>query len=196
MAWGMESEYAYQEVVKESPQKLASLLQAMRAFLGQNDMMAYLVMMAQRMTELHQVLKPTGSIYLHCDPTASHYLKLLLDAVFGNRNFLNEIVWYYRGAGVPKDARAKRHDTLLYYAKKEGLHYFNPDPARHTYAAATVERFSHYIGNVRDGRDFGIQKLNPLGKHPDDVITDIQPIAPSAKARLGYPDPKARGATQ
>ena len=62
-------------------------------FLGQNDMMAYLTMMAQRMSELYRVLKPTGSIYLHCDPTASHYLKLLMDAVFGPMNFSNDIVW-------------------------------------------------------------------------------------------------------
>jgi site-specific DNA-methyltransferase (adenine-specific) len=188
--WGMESEYAYQEVVKESPQKLADLMQAMRKFLGQNDMMAYLAMMAQRMVELHRVLKPTGSIYLHCDPTASHYLKLLMDAVFGSRSFLNEIVWYYRGAGVPKQTRAHRHDILLHYAKKEGQQYFNPDPIRRAYAEATTERFSHYIGNVRGDRDYGVQQLNPLGKHPDDVITDIQPIAPSARARLGYPTQK------
>ena len=73
--------------------KVGELLAALRAFLGQNDMMAYLTMMAQRMVELHRVLKPTGSIYLHCDPTASHYLKLLMDAVFGPENFRNEIVW-------------------------------------------------------------------------------------------------------
>jgi site-specific DNA-methyltransferase (adenine-specific) len=65
----------------------------MRSFLEQNDMMAYLTMMAQRMSELQRVLKPTGSIYLHCDPTASHYLKLLMDAVFGPTQFRNEIVW-------------------------------------------------------------------------------------------------------
>ncbi len=121
--WGMESEYAYQEMVKESPQKLASLLQAMRAFLGQNDMMAYLVMVAQRMVELHRVLKPTGSIYLHCDPTASHYLKLLMDAVFDVRNFRNEIVW--RRSFAHGDAKqGARHfgrctDSLLFYVKTD-----------------------------------------------------------------------------
>ena len=72
--WNIESERAYREVVTDGPKKLADLLQAMRSFLGQNDMMAYLAMMAPRMNELHRVLKPTGSIYLHCDPTASHYL--------------------------------------------------------------------------------------------------------------------------
>ena len=81
--WTMDSEYAYQDVVTHGPAKVGELVAAMRSFLGQNDMMAYLTMMAQRMVELHRVLKPTGSLYLHCDPTASHYLKLLLDAVFG-----------------------------------------------------------------------------------------------------------------
>ena len=91
--WGWESETAFQDVVMHGPEKVGNLLSALRQFLGQNDMMAYLTMMAQRMIELHRVLKPTGSIYLHCDPTASHYLKLLLDAVFGAANFRNEIVW-------------------------------------------------------------------------------------------------------
>ena len=113
-----------------------------------------------------------------------------MDAVFGARNFVNEVIWYYRGAGIPRKARAKRHDVLLYYAKDNGSHYFNPDPIRRPYAKATVDRFKHYIGNVRGDRDFGVQQLNPLGKHPDDVITDIQPIAPSARDRLGYPTQK------
>jgi site-specific DNA-methyltransferase (adenine-specific) len=188
--WGNESEDAYHEVVTQGPRKLGELMQALRLFLGQNDMMAYLIMMAERLVELHRVLNRTGSIYLHCDPTASHYLKILMDAIFGNSNFMNELIWYYRGAGIPKMARAKRHDVLLVYAKHLGSHYFNPDPIRRPYASATVERFSHHIGNVRGGRDYGTQKLNPRGKHPDDVITDIQPIAPSAKARLGYPTQK------
>ncbi len=71
----------------------AEMLRAMRSFLGENDMMAYLAMMAVRLIELHRVLKSTGSLYLHCDPTASHYLKILLDAVFGARRFGAEIVW-------------------------------------------------------------------------------------------------------
>ena len=96
----------------------------------------------------------------------------------------------YRGAGVPKKDFARRHDTILRYSKKIDSHYFNPDPARQPYAAATVERFQHYIGNVRDGVDYGQQELNPKGKHPDDVITDIQPIAPSAKARKKFPTQK------
>lgn len=121
--WGMESEYAYQEMVKEGSKKLADLIQALRMFLGQNDMMAYLVMIAQRMVELHRVLKPTGSIYLHCDPTASHYLKLLMDAVFGINNFRNEIVWRRSPFVGSSKSKARffphNHDIILAYSKTD-----------------------------------------------------------------------------
>lgn len=187
--WDQESARTYLKMV-DAGGKVSQDMQAFHTFLGDSDMLAYLSMMAPRLVELRRVLKPTGSLYLHCDPTASHYLKLLMDAVFGNSNFLNEIVWYYRGAGVPKQSRAHRHDILLHYAKKQGQQYFDPDPIRRPYAEATQERFSHYIGNVRGNRDYGVQQLNPLGKHPDDVITHIQPIAPSARARIGYPTQK------
>ena len=119
--WSLDSEAAYQEVVTQGAGKVADLLAAMRSFLGQNDMMAYLTMMTQRMIELHRVLKPTGSIYLHCDPTASHYLKLLMDAVFGHGNFRTEIVW--KRTSAHSDAKQGRqqhghiHDTLLFYTK-------------------------------------------------------------------------------
>ena len=155
-----------------------------------SSLASYLLNMALRLRAMRRVLKPTSSIYLHCDPTASHYLKLLMDSIFGANNFLNEIVWYYRGAGVPRKTRAKRHDILLWYARHKGRHYFNPDPIRRPYAQATEERFKHYIGNVRSTGDYGQQQLNPMGKHPDDVLDYIQPIAPSAKERLGYPTQK------
>ena len=119
--WSLESEIAYQDVVTNATGKLPALLQAMRQFLGTNDMMAYLTMMAQRMVELHRVLKPTGSIYLHCDPTASHYLKLMMDAVFGSANFRSEIVW--KRTSAHSDAKQGRkqhgrvHDIILYYTK-------------------------------------------------------------------------------
>ena len=153
-----------------------------------NSDKSYLAYMAVRLLEMRRLLKPTGSIYLHCDPTMSHYLKIVMDAVFGRKAFHNELVWYYRGAGTPKRDFARRHDILLRYGGT--TRHFDPDPARQPYAEATVERFSHYIGNVRSDRDYGQQSLNPKGKHPDDVITDIQPIAPSAKARTGYPTQK------
>ncbi|MEX2127564.1 MAG: DNA methyltransferase [Xanthobacteraceae bacterium] len=91
--WNASAEEAFDEVMKSGNSDAAEMLRAMRSFLKENDMMAYLTMMAVRLLELHRVLKPTGSLYLHCDPTASHYLKILLDAVFGPTRFLNEIVW-------------------------------------------------------------------------------------------------------
>jgi site-specific DNA-methyltransferase (adenine-specific) len=187
--WDEAAVRDYTDVVERGGRP-AEALTGMRTILGENDMLAYLSMMAPRLIELRRVMRDKASIYLHCDPTASHYLKILMDAVFGPANFLNEIVWYYRGAGVPKTARARRHDILLWYAKSAGDHFFNPDPIRRPYAEATRERFKHKIGNVRGERDYGQQELNPKGKHPDDVITHIQPIAPSAKARLGYPTQK------
>ena len=122
--WSIESERAYREVVTDGPKKLADLLQAMRSFLGQNDMMAYLTMMAQRMVELHRVLKPTGSIYLHCDPTASHYLKLLMDAVFGHGNFRNEVIWKRTGSHGGAKRWGPVHDVILFYSAS-GLNKWN-----------------------------------------------------------------------
>ena len=119
--WSIDSEIAYQDVITDGPEKLGDLLEAMRRFLGQNDMMAYLTMMAQRTAELHRVLKPTGSIYLHCDPTASHYLKLMMDAVFGLENFRNEIIWKRTSAHNDVEQGAvhmgRIHDTMLRYSK-------------------------------------------------------------------------------
>ncbi len=151
-------------------------------------MMAYVTYMVQRIIEMHRVLKDTGSLYLHCDPTASHYLKIVLDEIFGRKNFRNEIAWCYRGAGYPKKDFGKRHDIIFRYSKSEN-YYFDLDAVREPYAQATIERFKHHIGNKRKGIDFGKQSLHPLGKQPDDWW-QIQPIAPSAKERTGYPTQK------
>jgi len=124
--WGRESEAVYREIVERGPCKLADLMQALLAFLGRNDMMAYLVMMAIRLVELHRVLKPTGSIYLHCDPTASHYLKLVLDAVFGNENFLNEIIWKRTHAHGSSRRFGPVHDIVLFFGRSERYSWTYP----------------------------------------------------------------------
>ena len=124
--WSIETELAYREVVTNGPRRLADLLQAMRSFLGRNDMMAYLTMMAQRMSELRRVLKPTGSIYLHCDPTASHYLKSLMDAVFGAANYINEITWKrYAVHSIAGTGFNNIADVLLFYAADRQRATFN-----------------------------------------------------------------------
>lgn len=119
--WNEHAERAFDDVMHSGNTEAANMLNAMRSFLGENDMMAYLAMMAARLIELHRVLKPTGSLYLHCDPTASHYLKILLDAIFGARNFRNDITWKRTSAhsdaaqGLSRYGRT--HDTLLFYGK-------------------------------------------------------------------------------
>jgi len=115
--WDQASARAYQEIVEHGPSKVSKVMQAFRTFLAENDMLAYLSMMAPRLLELHRVLKPTGSIYLHCDPTASHYLKLLMDAIFDPRNLLNEIIWHYRKWPSGKYTFQRNHDILLFYAR-------------------------------------------------------------------------------
>jgi adenine specific DNA methylase Mod len=106
--------------VRDSPyQNAAAMLDAMVGFLGKNPMTAYLCMMAVRLVELHRVLKPTGSLYLHCDPTASHYLKVLLDAVFGARNFRNEIIWKRTSAHSSAKRFAPVHDVILFSSKSD-----------------------------------------------------------------------------
>ena len=141
--WSIESEFAYRDVVSNGPQKLGSLLTAMREFLGQNDMMAYLTMMAQRLAELHRVLKPSGSIYLHCDPTASHYLKLMMDAVFDAGNFRSEIIWRRINAkGLAFKGFPRNNDVLLYYAKNTR---FTWNRSFRPYDPEYVEKFYRHI---------------------------------------------------
>ena len=122
--WTDVAEHAFDEVMRSGKSDVAEMLRAMRSFLKENDMMAYLTMMAIRLIELHRVLKPTGSLYLHCDPTASHYLKILLDAVFAPGNFINEITWKRSHAHNDAKQGAKHFgrisDTILFYARGEG----------------------------------------------------------------------------
>jgi DNA modification methylase len=102
----------------------------------------YLDWMRDRAMEMWRVLKPTGSLYFHCDWHASHYVKVMMDDLFGGDHFQNEIIWYYKGAGVSPRRWARRHDTLLWYTKGKEW-YFNPDPVRDEYAESTKERFAH-----------------------------------------------------
>lgn len=118
--WDRVSAAAYEELVEAGPQQVAQVMRAFRTFLGENDMMAYLAMMAPRLVEMHRILKPTGSIYLHCDPTAGAHLRLLMDAVFGPVNFRNEIVWKRAQPKSHTRVRLSRaHDTILFYAKSQ-----------------------------------------------------------------------------
>lgn len=148
----------------------------------------YLQFMFERLVLLRELLSDTGVIYLHCDWHRVHQIRCVMDEVFGNNRFVNEVIWHYSGAGVPKGCWAKRHDNLLLYSKTDS-YTFNADEVRTEYAATTLERFSHAINNVRGGVDFGPQELNPLGKYPEDVL-DVSIEAPSDNRRTGYPTQK------
>ena len=119
--WGEEAEEVYYDLIHDAPEALISLMSSLREFLGESDVLAYLTMMAPRLMELHRVLKQTGSLYLHCDATASHYLKVLLDAIFDESNFVNEVIWKRSSTHSDRSQGAKHfgrvHDTLLVYAK-------------------------------------------------------------------------------
>lgn len=121
--WGEQAEREFDELVHAPNTDVSEMMQALRRFLGENDMMAYLTMMANRLLQLHRVLKPTGSLYLHCDPTASHYLKIVLDGVFGKTNFRSEIIWKRRTGSSSRVHESNRFqtdtDSILFYAKSE-----------------------------------------------------------------------------
>lgn len=116
--WGIESVRSLEQL-KFTHGELAELLDLLVRTLGQNSLSAYLVMMAIRLVELHRVLKPTGSLYLHCDPTASHYLKLILDLIFDPKSFKNEIIWQRTNVHSDSKTWSKVNDTIYFYTKSE-----------------------------------------------------------------------------
>jgi DNA modification methylase len=121
--WNIDAQRSYEYTVEQGG-RVADALRAFKTFLFNSDMMAYLAMMAPRLVELRRVLKETGSIYLHCDPTASHYLKILMDAVFGPQNFLNEIIWQRTSAHNDPSKYGRIHDVVLFFTKNES-HVWN-----------------------------------------------------------------------
>ncbi|MBF9046667.1 site-specific DNA-methyltransferase [Rhodobacterales bacterium LSUCC0031] len=163
--WGDTAEDAYQAVRRSPNAAAAQMLGAMRSFLGENDMMAYLAMMAVRLIELHRVLKPTGSLYLHCDPTASHYLKIMLDAVFGARYFGSEIIWQRSQAkGLAFTRFANCHDTILRYTKSDRWTW------NAQYAAYTEEYTDKFYRHIepKTGRRYALDNLaNPNTNRPN-----------------------------
>ena len=140
--WGQQAVHEFQEVVQGSNTHVAELLVALKGFLGTNDMMAYLVMMAVRLLELHRVLKATGSLYLHCDPTASHYLKLLLDGVFGADKFRNEITWKRTTTHSDSKTWSRVSDIILFYTKGRAFTWNTPRDAHdETYLSTRLRTY-------------------------------------------------------
>lgn len=207
--WGDEAEEGLRYISdvnnlnngKFTPQTVA-LIHGLTTVLGRGDLMAYLVHMTQRVVEIHRVLKPAGSFYLHCDPTASHYLKLICDGIFcgtgRNGDFINEIVWHYNTGGKGKKTFLRKHDIIFWYAKNAAQYCFNRDEVAVERKADTAHLRR---GKTEDGReyyeDYSPRKSGKFyrwyldeGLTPMDVWTDLQALNPAAKERLGYPTQK------
>ncbi len=171
-----EAALTYEEL-KLEPGPMGDALRAFGQLLPQGGMLAYLTMMAPRLRELHRVLKPTGSIYLHCDPTASHYLKVLLDAIFGVRNYRNEIVWKRTSAHSSAKRYGPVHDVVLFYSKSESFVW---NPQYEDFNATYLS--SHYRNQDEHGRSYTLSDLTAAGvRHGE-----------SGKSWRGF-DPTAKG---
>ena len=166
--WDMEANKALTRILQDKvvPPALADLMKTFINFLRPSPMMAYLVQMAIRLVHMHRVLKPTGSLYLHCDPTASHYLKLVLDAIFGARNFLNEIVWKRSSAHSDTRQGMRRcgrvHDVILFYAKSPG-YTWNPQYSAYT-DDYTESEYRHVFSNGRGYKETDVTAAKPGGE--------------------------------
>lgn len=170
--WDQNAIQTYtREVEKGGP--VADALRAFELILGGSNMMAYLTMMAPRLQELRRVLKPTGSLYLHCDPTASHYLKVLLDMVFGAENYRNEIIWKRTSSHSDANRCGNVHDTLLFYSKQKNYTW---NRIHQTYDDGYVDKYYRY--SDPDGRKFMSADLTGSGDGPPRIFGDRGSLTP------------------
>ncbi len=190
--WGDDAELLYAEVTG-TPSRVGATLRALRAVLGESDVMAYLCMMAPRLVELRRALKASGSLYLHCDPTASHYLKVLLDGVFGAECFRNEIIWRYRRWPTKARRFQRMHDVLLFYtASADNSHTFHTLYGYERLAESTLKTF----GTKKQRADFSSGRRKPsveAGETPGPPLSDtweLGVIAAIGRERTGYPTQK------
>ena len=172
--WNQESQKVYEGLILQ-PGKVGEVMQSFHTFLGTNDMMAYLAMMAPRLVELRRVLKPTGSLYLHCDPTASHYLKLLLDAVFGHDKFRSEIIWKRTSAHSAAVRWNDVHDTILFYSVSD-TYVWNRVLIEHS-----DEYASRYKNEDARGRMWADYNLTGPGIRHGDSGAEWRGFNPTAK---------------
>lgn len=187
--WNDHAEAIYNQLVTSSTPRVSEAIQALRKIVGvrtgSNDVMAYLVMMAIRLIELHRVLKPTGSLYLHCDDTASHYLKILLDAIFLPMGYRNEIIW--KRTSGHSDARryGRVHDVLLFYAKSDAVVW---NEMYQPYEQDYIDQYYRY--KDPDGRRFMSGDLSAAGlsgggyEYEWKGITRVWRVPPDTMKRL------------
>jgi DNA modification methylase len=181
--WDQGAARAYEEVI-EAGGRVSQVLQAFRTFLGDTDMLAYLAMMAPRLVELRRVMKPTASIYLHCDPTASHYLKMLMDAVFGPEQFLNEIVWKRTSAHSSARRYGPIHDTLLFYSRSDEFQWH---PQYQPYDDSYLNAFYTHVS--ADGRRWRRSDLTGAGIRHGETGKVWRGIDVTAKGRNWFVPP-------
>lgn len=160
--WGEQAEREFSELLHQQNTDVAEMIRSLRRFLKESDLMAYLTMMANRLVELHRVLKSNGSLYLHCDPTASHYLKIVLDTVFGAENFRSEIIWKRTSAHSDPKKWGNVHDTLLYYTKSDNF-IWNPVYLEHSDEYKTRFRNADPDGRLWTDGDLSAKGLSGGG---------------------------------
>lgn len=187
--WGDVSEKAYDDVISAGGEA-ALVLSGFRRWMGENDMMAYLAMMSARLIHMQRVLKHTGSLYLHCDPKASHYLKIILDAIFGRYNYRNEIIWCYRKWSVAAGQFVRNHDCIHFVTKQKGEHTFNvlyTQPSKGTMKRWKGQKQQAFF---EDGVRKATSHADQEAKSAMPDWWDISIINPNAAERLGYPTQK------
>ncbi|MYA93320.1 MAG: hypothetical protein F4Y30_07890 [Chloroflexi bacterium] len=175
------------EEIKDENTALYDVIQATRTCHGE-DISAFLCFLSVRLLEMHRILKPAGSLYLHCDHTANAYIRMCLDAIFGAKNFRNEIVWCYHGPANVKRHFPRKHDTIFFYAKSPET-LFNRDSVRVPYAESSVAR-TKYGNKATDGMEFNKRVNNPNGKIPEDWFADIHAMKSYRGEITGSPDQK------
>lgn len=156
--WNVQTQDIYESLIADAPDKVSETLGALYKIIGTNQMMAYIVMMTARLVQLHRVLKPTGSLYLHCDPTASHYLKIVLDGIFGTENFRAEIIWKRTSAHNSANRPGPVHDVILFYTKSSRYTW---NGAYMLYDQSYIDKF--YRFEDAEGRRYRLSDLTGAG---------------------------------
>jgi len=200
--WSEDAKKTFDYLVKNVSAEISDLMLAFEKILGHNDVMAYLSMMTARLIELKRVLKETGCIYLHCDPTASHYLKIVMDTVFGKKNFQNEIVWTYKGRELSHKRYSRKHDIIFFYTKSAEFKFYWKEIAEPLEESSqkALSRYKdekgYFIVRYKNGGGFA-----PIEKEGDDTYRQYVPegVPPRdwfyadyarKSEQLGYPTQK------
>lgn len=191
-SWEKDVHEEWVDKITDDFPKVMNVIQGSRNSYG-DDMGSFLCFMAVRLLEMHRILRDDGSIYLHCDPTASHYLKELMDSIFGRKQFRNEIVWCYAGPNNTKRWFPRKHDIILFYVKDEKKAIFNIDAIRMPYKRITGTGHNSLSRGQRSDEQVKIieKEYAERGKIPEDYWVDIAGGGHiSKKERTGYPTQK------